>query len=92
MHTVHNWSVCVWKHNRRPLNWSLSGSPPPVPAHGLSLLGGRPAQKWGGQGTGTPGRAIVLRAEPEILPAFLVLKCLFFHEISVDNRWIFNPL
>ena len=63
MQTVHNWSVCVWKHNRRPLNWSLSGSPPPVPAHGLSLLGGRPAQKWGGQGTGTPGRAIVLRAD-----------------------------
>lgn len=91
--TVHNWSVCVWKHNKRPLNWFLSGSPSLVTVHGVSLFGRRLAQKWGGKGhCDALGRAILLRVEPEILPAALVLKYLFFHEMSVDNRWIFNPL
>lgn len=88
MQTVHNWSVYVWKHNRRPLNWSLSGSPPPVTEHGEET-----GPEMGRKGTlRHTGRAILLRVEPEILPAALVLKCLFFHEISVDNRWVFNPL
>lgn len=66
---IHNWSVYVWKHNRRPLNWSLSGSPPPVTAHGRRPRNGEEKGHW------DTGRAILLRVEPtEILPV-TVLKC-----------------